>query len=60
MNQRVMSKADAAFVLMEIARGGYLSHTECEALHTAVRSLVKRYFDRMKNIANRKARKDER
>ena len=52
---RVMSRAEAAFTCMEMARGGVLRN-QCEALQLAVRSLVKRHFDCMKNRINRKAR----
>ena len=51
-NPRVMSRAEAAFTCMEMARGGVLRN-QCEALQLAVRSLVKRHFDKIKN---RKAR----
>ena len=52
---KVMSRSEAAFTCMEMARGGG-ARNQCEALQLAVRSLVKRHFDCMKNRANRKAR----
>ena len=52
MNSVSMSKAEAALVCMEMARGG--AREQCEALQIAVRSLVKRHFDQMKNRASRK------
>ena len=57
MNESVMSRSDAAALLMDMARGG-VSRDECEALQLGVRALVKRHFDHMKNRANRKAKKD--
>ena len=58
MNERVMSRSDAAALLMDMARGG-VSRDECEALQLGVRALVKRHFDCMKNRAVRKAKKNE-
>ena len=58
MNERVMSRSEAAALLMDMSRGG-VSHEQVEALQLGVRALVKRHFDRMKNRASRKARKDE-
>ena len=57
MDGRVMSGAEAALLCMEMARGG-VSREQCEALQVAVRSLVKRHFDQMKNRQIRKARKE--
>jgi hypothetical protein len=54
----VMSRKEAASILMDMAGGG-VSVKECEALHTAVRSLVKRYFDSKKNRARRREKGDE-
>ena len=51
-----MCGCEAAAVLMEMARGGG-SRQEVEALQLGVRSLVKRYFDQMKNRAVRQARR---
>ena len=53
----VMSRKEAASVLMDMAGG--VSVKECEAIHTAVRSLVKRYFDSKKNRARRREKGDE-
>ena len=58
MNERVMSRNEAAAVLMEIARGGR-SRNEVEALQLGVRALVKRHFDCMKNRAVRQERKQQ-
>ena len=56
----VMSRKEAAYILMDMAGGGGgVSSKECEALHTAVRSLVKRYFDHKKNRARRMDKGDE-
>ena len=58
MNEpRVMSRSEAASLLMDMARG--VSREQVEALQLGVRSLVKRHFDKIKNKINRKARKDE-
>lgn len=57
-DQRVMSRTEAASVLLEMARGG-VSRQQCEALQVGVRALVKRHFDCMKNRANRKAKQNE-
>ena len=55
-----MSRSEAAFTLMEMARGGGgVPRKECEALQLAVRTLVKRHFDCMKNRINRKAAKHD-
>jgi len=56
-DQRVMSRTEAASVLLEMARG--VSRQQCEALQVGVRALVKRHFDCMKNRANRKAKQNE-
>ena len=56
MNERVMSRSEAASLLMDMARG--VSRDECEALQLGVRALVKRHFDHMKNQASRKAKKN--
>ena len=53
-----MSRSEAAFLLMDMSRGG-VSREQVEALQLGVRSLVKRHFDSIKNKINRKARKDE-
>lgn len=58
MNERVMSRSEAAALLMDMSRGGGVSREQVEALQLGVRALVKRHFDRMKNRANRKAKKD--
>lgn len=57
MNERVMSRSEAASLLMDMARGG-VSREQVEALQLGVRALVKRHFDCMKNRANRKAKKN--
>ena len=58
MNEpRVMSRSEAASLLMDMARG--VSREQVEALQLGERSLVKRHFDKIKNKINRKARKDE-
>lgn len=56
--QCVMSRKEAASVLMDMAGGGASRRQIC-ALQLAVRSLVKRHFDCMKNRARRKATQDE-
>ena len=58
MNERVMSRSDAAALLMDMSRGG-VSREQVEALQLGVRALVKRHFDYMKNRANRKARSND-
>lgn len=55
----VMSRSEAAALLMDMSRRGGVSREEAEALQLGVRSLVKRHFDNIKNKINRKARKDE-
>ena len=57
MNERVMSRSEAAALLMDMSRGG-VSREQVEALQLGVRALVKRHFDQMKNRANRKAKKN--
>ena len=57
MSERVMSRSEAAALLMDMSRGG-VSRDECEALQLGVRALVKRHFDCMKNRASRKAKKN--
>lgn len=54
MNERVMSRSEAAALLMDMSRG--VSREQVEALQLGVRALVKRHFDCMKNRASRKAR----
>lgn len=58
MGDRVMSKAEAVFELLEMSRGGGLSRRRVEALQIATRSLVKRVFDSSKNYALRKSRRE--
>jgi hypothetical protein len=53
MNERVMSRSEAAVLIMDMARGG-VSRQEVEALQLGVRALVKRHFDCMKNRAKRR------
>ena len=53
MDKDVMSRAEAAYVLMEMMRRGGAAR-EIEALQVGVRSLVKRHCDSMKNRARRK------
>ena len=55
----VMSRARAAYELLEISKGEGLSRTQVEALQLGVRALVKRHFDCMKNRAVRQARKQQ-
>ena len=57
MNECVMSRSDAAALLMDMSKGG-VSRKQVEALQMGVRALVKRHFDCMKNRANRKAKKN--
>ena len=57
MSERVMSRSEAAALLMDMSRGG-LSREQVEALQLGVRALVKRHFDCMKNRASRKAKKN--
>ena len=52
MDKDVMSRAEAAFVLMKMMRRGGTVR-EVEALQVGVRSLVKRHCDCMKNRARR-------
>lgn len=56
MNERVMSRSQAAYELLELARGG-LSRAQVEAIQLGCRALVKRHFDCMKNRAVRHAAK---
>ena len=56
MSERVMSRSEAASLLMDMSRG--VSREQVEALQLGVRALVKRHFDCMKNMASRKAKKD--
>lgn len=58
MSERVMSRSEAAALLMDMSRGG-VSHEQVEALQLGVRTLVKRHFDCMKNRTVRKAKKNE-
>ena len=57
METESMSRARAAFELLEVARGGGLTRAQVEAVQLGVRALVKRHFDCMKNRAVRMARK---
>lgn len=57
MNEPVMSRSDAAALLMDMSRGG-VSREQVEALQLGVRALVKRHFDCMKNRTSRKAKKN--
>lgn len=58
MNERVMSRSQAAYELLELARGG-LSRAQVEAIQLGCRALVKRHFDCMKNRAVRQERKQQ-
>ena len=60
MDKDVMSRAEAAFVLMKMMRrvgGGTVR--EVEALQVGVRCLVKRHCDYMKNRARRNEKSAE-
>ena len=56
MSERVMSRSEAASLLMDMSRG--VSREQVEALQLGVRPLVKRHFDCMKNRAVRKVKKN--
>ena len=53
---KLMSRVEAATVLMAMARGG-VSREQCEALQLGVRAIVKRHFDQQKNWAVRRDRR---
>ena len=55
----VMSRSEAAALLMDMSRRGGVSREEAKALQLGVRLLVKRHFDTIKNKIKREARKDE-
>ena len=59
MNERVMSRSQAAYELLELAKGGGLSRAQVEAIQLGCRALVKRHFDCVKNRAVRQARKQQ-
>ena len=59
MDKDVMSRAEAAFVLMKMMRRGGGTVREVEALQVGVRCLVKRHCDCMKNRARRNEKSAE-
>lgn len=52
-----MSKAEAVYELMAMARGGGISRRQVEALQVATRSLCKRWFNSAANLEVRRLRR---